>query len=364
MTASLAALLGPPPPSAAEFRARVDQALAGVVEAHRSLAADISPDLGPVLDALLDFLRAGGKRLRPMLCYWGWRGAGGRDGDEVVPAAAALELFHAFALIHDDVIDDSDRRRGHPTVHHRFATLHQDSGWHGCPRQFGLSAAVLLGDFGLSWCEELFARCTAAPPCVAVATRLFRLLRTEALAGQYLDVLEQASGDGDPARAAAVVRYKTAKYTVERPLQIGAALAGGSPAMLDRLSEFGLPLGEAFQLRDDVLGVFGDPAETGKPVGDDLRQGKQTLLVTLARRRADAAQLATIRDLFGRPDLSRSGVDQLRAVLVKTGARAEVESQIQRYRCAALEACRRLPVTAEARHALADIAQAATDRAR
>jgi geranylgeranyl diphosphate synthase type I len=364
MTATLAALLGPPSPTPAEFRARLDEALAGFVEARRPLATGISPDLGPVLDALLDFLGAGGKRLRPMLCYWGWRGAGGRDGDDVVPAAAAVELFHAFALIHDDVIDESDRRRGRPTVHHRFAALHRDSGWHGCPRQFGLSAAVLLGDIGLSWCEELFAQCGGPPPSVAAATALFRLLRTEALAGQYLDVLEQASGDGDPARAAAIVRYKTAKYTVERPLQIGAALAGGSPAMLDRLSEFGLPLGQAFQLRDDVLGVFGDPAQTGKPVGDDLRQGKQTLLVTLARHRADATQLATIRDLFGRPDLTRTGVDRLRAVLVETGALSEVESQIGRYRCDALEACRRLPVAAEARHALADIARAATDRLR
>jgi geranylgeranyl diphosphate synthase type I len=363
MTASLAALIAPPPPSAAEFRTRVDDALVGVVDAHRPLAADISPDLTPVLDVLLDFLRSGGQRLRPMLCYWGWRGAGGRDAEEVVPAAAALELFHAFARIHDGVIDGGDRRRGRPTMHRRLAALHQDSGWQGCPKQFGMSVAVLLGNIGLSWCEELFARCAAGQPSMAVATRLFRLLRIEVMAGQYLDVLEQADGAGDPVRAAAVVRYKTARYTVERPLQIGAALAGAPPELLDRLSEFGLPLGEAFQLRDDVRGVFGDAAETGKPVGDDLRQGRQTLLVTLARQRADAGQLAVLRDLFGQPQLSRGGVDRLRAVLVQTGALGEVETQIRRQLRAALDALHRLPVTAEARHALADIARVATDRA-
>src|SRR5882724_9853421 len=173
MTASLAPA-GPAPLSAAEFRARVDEALVAVVDAHRPLAAEIGPDVEPFLDVLLDFLRAGGTRLRSMLCYWGWRGAGGRDPDELVPAAAAVELFHAFALVQDDVMDDSDRRRGHPTVRCRFAAAHRDAGWQGDASRFGMSAAVLLGYIALSWCEELFARCTAPPAALATATRLFR----------------------------------------------------------------------------------------------------------------------------------------------------------------------------------------------
>ncbi|MFD0528010.1 polyprenyl synthetase family protein [Kitasatospora arboriphila] len=247
------------------------------------------PQLGPVSEALRDFLLDGGKRLRPAFCYWGWRGAGGSaDHPGIADAAAALELLQASALVHDDLMDRSDTRRGLPSVHRRFEGLHRENGWRGDREQYGASAAVLLGDLLLIWCDELFQSSGLPDDAVRAAKPVFDLMRTEVMVGQYLDVLEPVAGDSADAgaldRAQTVLHYKSAKYTIERPLQVGALLAGAGPGLVEAYGAFGLPLGEAFQLRDDLLGVFGDPAVTGKPAGDDLREGKRTLLVAHAMR--------------------------------------------------------------------------------
>ena len=264
------------PVDRAALRPRVEKALAVFLADRREHMAAIDTGLAPMADAVESFVLGGGKRLRPAFAYWGYRGAGGEDRDEVVTALASLELVQASALMHDDLMDASDTRRGEPAVHRRFAMLHDRAGWQGGADGFGAAAAILLGDLCLVWSDELLHASGLDPVTVARARPVFDLMRTEVMIGQYLDVLTQASADTSVQRASQVARFKSAKYTVEHPLLLGAALADAPAELSAAYSAFGLPLGEAFQLRDDVLGVFGDPAATGKPAGDDLREGKRT----------------------------------------------------------------------------------------
>ncbi|TAK71094.1 MAG: polyprenyl synthetase family protein [Actinomycetota bacterium] len=346
---------------AADLRVRVQQHLDGVLAAHLPALGEISPDLLPLLAALRDLL-AGGKRLRPAFCYWGWRGAGQPDCDQVVAAAASLELLHACALLHDDVMDGSDTRRGQPAAHRRFAALHDRQAWQGSADRFGVGAAILLGDLCLSWADEVLLGCGLPGARLAAAKRVYDTMRTELMAGQYLDLLEQARCTATVEGASRVMRFKTAKYTVERPLHLGAALAGGSAALLTAYSEYGLPLGEAFQLRDDVLGVFGDPQRTGKPAGDDLREGKQTMLVAFALAAADARQASRLQQLLGDPGLSDAGVDSARELIVATGALDLVERRIAQLADRAVAALETGPVAAESAAALRELAAVATVR--
>jgi geranylgeranyl diphosphate synthase type I len=349
------------PLDAEDLRARVHKVIDGFLQRQQPILRGISEDLGPVVDALVELLH-GGKRLRPAFCYWGWRGAGGGDGEEIVTAATSLELFQACALTHDDVMDGSDTRRGLPSVHRRFATTHRAAGWRGSPDAFGTGAAILLGDMCLTWSDQLFYESGLPAAALARARPVFDLMRTEVMVGQYLDLLEQALGGGSAERAMRVVRFKSAKYTVERPLHLGALLAGAGPEMRTAYSEFGLPLGEAFQLRDDILGVFGDPAETGKPAGDDLREGKRTVLVATALALARGPQAAIIETYLGDPTLDVAGVARLREVIVETGALAETERLIDQLTGRALDALERSLVTGSARGVLAGLALAATTR--
>ena len=251
---------------------------------------------------------AGGKRFRAAFCHWGYRAV---EPDPVDPTAllracAAFELLHASALAHDDLMDASDTRRGRPATHRGFAAEHRDAGWRGDPEQYGAAGAILLGDLLLGWADELVRRCGLPWDRVDPALDLFDRCRSEVIAGQFLDVSVQARGHADVETAMTVLRYKSAKYSIERPLHVGAALAGAGPEILAALSAFGLPLGEAFQLRDDLLGVFGDPATTGKPAGDDLVEGKRTVLVALALDAAPADDAALLDRSLGSP-LSRGG---------------------------------------------------------
>jgi geranylgeranyl diphosphate synthase type I len=307
-------------------------------------------------------LLSGGKRLRPAFGYWAWRGAGMPDDDRMVVAAAALELFQASAIIHDDVMDRSDIRRGRPAVHRRFATLHQEAGWRSDQEAFGGGAAILVGDLCLSWSDEMFFGSRLAPERLVQARPIFDEMRTELMGGQYLDLLEQAVGGGSVARSRRVIQYKSARYSVLRPLQLGATLAGGSRQLCAAYDAYALPLGEAFQLRDDVLGVYGDPAETGKPAGDDLREGKRTLLIAYALERATPAQAATVRRHLGDPRLDPHGVQALREVVVDTGALDRVEWLVAELVEQAQGALARADVTPEARTVLEGLVLAATAR--
>lgn len=337
--------------------ALVEQRLEELFSAERARWSEVDRDLDVPLEALRSYVLSGGKRLRPSFCYWAFIGAGGTAGaPAVIDAGAALEMLHTSALVHDDVIDASARRHGADTVHVTFAKAHDAAGWAGSGPRFGEGMAILAGDLAMVYSSRLMA----GKPAEALA--VFEEMRLEVNMGQYLDVLGAAQGLDPPTgtaadRARRICRYKTAKYTVERPLHLGAALAAPDRVaeLAGPLSAFGLPLGEAFQLRDDLLGVFGDPEVTGKPVGDDLREGKPTLLAGLAfERGGGAARLLTRR--FGSPDLTLDEVRAMQDVIVETGARAQVERAIEvllEQSTAALEA---LPLASAALSALGELA--------
>jgi len=355
---------GPSSPlDVADLRARVQRVVDEVLAYESGVLSRVSPDLDPLMQAL-GALLSGGKRLRPAFAYWGWRGAGGDrvDDEAALRAAASLEFLQACALIHDDVMDGSDTRRGLPAAHRRFAGVHREAGWLGSHETFGIGAAILLGDLCLSWADEVLLTADFSPEALRRAKTVYDEMRTELMAGQYLDLLEQARGGGSVDRALTVVRYKSAKYTIERPLHLGAALAGATPEVFDAYSGYGLPLGEAFQLRDDVLGVFGDPAETGKPAGDDLREGKRTVLIAIAVERSTPAQAEVIRRYLGDPGLGSDGVEALRQIIEDTGALAHTETLIGELLRHSLESLETTAVDEEAREVLTGLAYAATRR--
>ncbi|MEU2718562.1 polyprenyl synthetase family protein [Streptomyces sp. NPDC007205] len=284
--------------------------------------------------ALSDFLHAGGKRLRPMLCVLGWHAAGGAADPPpaVLQVAAALEMFHAFCLIHDDVMDASDTRRGRPTVHRALAGHYAHSRTRQHAARLGDAAAILTGDLALCWSDELIHTAGLNAGRLTRILAVLHVMRTEAMYGQYLDITTTGTPSTDLDRALAITRYKTAKYTVERPLHLGALLAGADDNLLTALTDYALPLGEAFQLRDDLLGVFGDPSVTGKSRLDDLREGKHTALVAIALRDATPHQAEVLRRLLGRPDLTEDDAASIRDIFTATRARAQVEDLISQRR--------------------------------
>jgi geranylgeranyl diphosphate synthase, type I len=346
-----------------DLRARVEKALAVFLAGQRMVLLGIDPALNQVADAIEAFVLGRGKRLRPAFAYCGFRGAGGQDSDNVVAAVSALELVQASALIHDDVMDGSDTRRGEPSVHRRFGATHIGYGWRGDPAGFGSAAAILLGDLCLAWSDELLHTSGLDPGALARVRPVFDLMRTEVVAGQYLDVHAQATADTSVQRAAVIARYKSAKYTVERPLLMGAAIADADEPVRAAYSAYGLPLGEAFQLRDDILGVFGDPTRTGKPAGDDLREGKRTHLVALAVAAAPPSAVAELHRLLGDATLDAEGVDRLREIIVTSGALAETERRITELAERAVAALATAELDPIAGQMLDEMARVATVRA-
>jgi len=345
-----------------DLRAQVDSRLREFVERHLPATGDT--EFEP-LRAAAEELLSGGKRLRPAFCYWGWRGAGGGEVPAIFTAAASLELLQASALVHDDVMDRSDVRRGMPAAHRRFETLHEKSGWHGSAEQFGEGAAILLGNLLLIWSGQMWRTSGLPPASLAAAQPVHDHMRTELMCGQYLDLLEQAHGENTFESALRVALYKSGKYSVEQPLRLGLVLAAGrrEPWMDELCTTYGTRIGIAFQLRDDILGVFGDPAATGKPAGDDLREGKRTMLVARTLAAASPADARTVRHLLGDPGLDEAGVAALREIIERTGALRECEEMIGDYLGEALASLERAPITPEARDALAELAVAATSRA-
>ena len=349
------------------YRGQLSRELGEFLAEQQSVLREVSMESLPLLSAV-SALAQGGKRLRALLNYWGWRGAGGAELDEAaVRSGVALELFQSAALIHDDIIDRSDTRRGAPSVHRRFSTAHDDAAWHLDGTHFGTSAAILAGDLCLSLSEEMFSAVGARAAHATRARRIFNRMRTEVMAGQYLDILEEVVGPThEPERAVVrarnILRYKSAKYTTEHPLTLGGALAGASEELLEWYSRFALPLGEAFQLRDDVLGVFGDPAQTGKPAGDDLREGKRTVLIAYSLTLGGPAAQEAIAAGLGREDLDNDGVSRLRDLIQDSGALAATETLIDGHTQAAFGALEQMPVDDVARAALRSLAHAAVTR--
>jgi geranylgeranyl diphosphate synthase type I len=330
------------PPALTDIACRVDAAIIACLDADAARWSALDADLAAPLASLRALVLAGGKRLRPAFCYWGFVGSGGSPEDQAaIDAGAALELLHTFALIHDDVMDGSALRHGTEAVHVEHSKRHARAGWWGDPDRFGMGVAILAGDLAFVYSDRFLA--AAAPPARAV----FDELRLEVNVGQYLDLLGTARHSADPALARRICQYKSGKYTIERPLHLGAALAAPDrfEETAEALSAYGLPLGEAFQLKDDLLGVFGDAAITGKPVGEDLREGKPTLLHALARESATGASLRLLDCRFGAPDLSPDEIGELQEVFERTGARARVEAIVDALVDDALAAAARLPLT-------------------
>jgi geranylgeranyl diphosphate synthase type I len=358
-----------PQPGTPAFVTAVENTLTSFFTTRRPTTERLGPVFVEATDALEQFVLRGGKRTRPAFAWTGWLGAGGdphaSEATAVLTACSALELVQACALIHDDIIDSSRTRRRFPTVHVDFEQRHRGRGWAGDSAHFGASVAILVGDLALSWADDMVHASGLAPAAIARFAPVWADMRTEVLGGQLLDINGEAGGDESVEAALRINRYKTAAYTVERPLHLGAAIAAADQQLIEAYRRFGTAIGIAFQLRDDLLGVFGDPAVTGKPSGDDLREGKRTVLLAEALRRADetdAAAAALLRSSIG-TDLSAEQVQRLRALLAELGAVDEVERRIAELTDSGLAAIEASSATPVAKERLRAMAQAATERA-
>ncbi|MFM7014366.1 MAG: polyprenyl synthetase family protein [Actinomycetota bacterium] len=328
--------------------------------------AAISDDLEPLVDYTQTLLQ-GGKRFRALFCYWSWVGhlattppqsaaQKAASAEAMVGIGAALEMFHAAALVHDDLLDQSDTRRGQPAVHKRFESLHSNSNWAGSPERFGIAGSVLVGDLMLGWSSEIFGQALLGSPNNEISASCrdeFSKMRVEVMAGQYLDIVEENAAitravEDAVGRANNVILYKSAKYSIEAPLLIGAAFAGANEDQLRAISAFGVPLGMAFQLRDDVLGVFGDPAITGKPAGDDLREGKRTVLVGYTRASLSNSVGRLFDEMLSSRELTDEQVGFLQQTIIGSGALDKVERTITALSDQAMEALARIQIDSQA----------------
>ncbi|MEA2973284.1 MAG: geranylgeranyl diphosphate synthase, type [Actinomycetota bacterium] len=337
------------PPSLGAIAARVEDRIRVVLDEELARWAAVDAELIEPFEALRELVLAGGKRLRPAFCHWAFVGAGGDPADRtVVDAGAALELLHTFALIHDDIMDGSPTRRAMDTIHVQFEARHARDGWRGEGRRFGEGVAILAGDLAFVYADRMLAGAPRA------AMEVFTELRIEVNVGQYLDLVGTARGRVAEDAARRICRFKSGKYTIERPLHLGAALAGRLPELGGPLSAYGLPLGEAFQLRDDLLGVFGDDTVTGKPVGEDLREGKPTVLYALAAEAVGGP--GTALDRYGGADLTDEEIVALQEILVDTGAVKLLETRIDAQVETAVAALEHAALSDEAVAALAELA--------
>lgn len=337
---------------------RIDAVLDSSVDQLQRTWTVVDPDLQPVFDEIRRLVMGGGKRLRPQFAHWGWVGAGG-DPESRVPdkVGAAIELLHATALFHDDVIDDAATRRGRPTTHRRIADEHSRNGWSGESRRFGEGVAVLIGDVTYVISDSLMDGLSPS------ARGIWHDLRLEMNIGQYLDTLGSARRERRLEVAERICRLKSAKYTIERPLHLGAVAADATAgvALMPMFSAYGLPLGDAFQMRDDILGAFGDPDLTGKPVGGDFREGKPTPMLARAVNLATPDQRAVL-DLVGTPELDDESVASIQQVVVDTGALEETENVIRALRDEAINALDASRLNGDAHGALVQLADAVTRR--
>ncbi|MGW0044457.1 polyprenyl synthetase family protein [Rhodococcus sp. NPDC003348] len=353
-----------PPDSTTSVPAAVESALRTFFDSRRPITDNIGGTFSDAAAALEAFVLRGGKRVRPAFAWTGWLGAGGDehgpDAAAVLRVCSALELVQACALVHDDIIDSSATRRGFPTLHVEFADRHRVGGWSGDPAKFGESVAILLGDLALAWADDLIRESGVDADAQARIARVWSAMRTEVLGGQYLDVSTEVTGDESVAAALRINRYKTAAYTIERPLHLGAALAGADDALIAAYREFGTDIGIAFQLQDDLLGVFGDPEVTGKPSGDDLREGKRTVLFAEALVRADASDPGTadfLRRGIG-ADLNDDQVHRMRQVITDLGAVEAVQARIDELTTTGLRALDASSATEAAKASLREMAVA------
>jgi geranylgeranyl diphosphate synthase, type I len=378
--ATAESVLDPQNPLSQGFREAISAELTAFLAEQATVLESVGPELVPV-QLMASQLLCGGKRLRPAFCVWGYVAAAGRPDEielrSLLTAAASLDVLHGSALVHDDVMDASDLRRGRPAAHRQFEALHANAGWLGDSESFGRAGAIVLGDLLIMWSAQMLHAAGLDRTVLERALPIVEAMRTEVTCGQYLDIVAQAhplrqrAPAIDSVRpsielalddASRVVEYKAARYTVQRPAQIGAALGGGDDELYYALGAYGSPLGRAFQFRDDLLGVFGDPQLTGKPSGDDLREGKRTVLIAHAYAHADPAGQKLLLQRLGDPNLTPEGVVELQQVIVESGAREAVEQMITEGYERAIRALQDADVTDEGRAGLTALAEAAVRR--
>ena len=316
------------------FRKHLEDRMQELLADYQQRASNIAQSSTPLVTSIANLVE-NGKRLRALLAWWGWQGAGGdADDPRIIDAGVSLELFQAAALIHDDILDRSDTRRGQRSVHKGFEKLHQEQRWAQDGAHFGVSAAILAGDLALGLSEEVFSTTADATAFASPAREAFNAMRFEVMTGQYLDIVAEANIPDDPEtaleQARTVLQYKSAHYSAVWPFEIGGILAGADETTLKTYREFSLPLGLAFQLGDDLLGVFGDPELTGKPSGDDLVEGKRTELVAHALKNLDHTKAQMLNNFLMRPESSPHSVAEIQHLVENSGAKATVETEIQR----------------------------------
>ena len=346
-------------PVADALSTRVTDALIAFIASERP---HVEPEAHPLLDELEAVIGAGGKRLRPRFCYWGHLAAGGRDGEEIVRVGAALELLHTFAVIQDDVMDRSPLRRNRATTFRALAELSAGVPHRGDPKRFGLSAAILTGLLGFVLADRLLHSAEFDASALERAADRYDRMRTGAIAGQYLDLLAAYRGTADETTARRIGVLKSGGYSVADPLAIGALLATDDVRVIDALERYGRPLGEAFQIRDDVLGVFGDPAETGKDRDGDLREGKQTVLLAKTHELASPHEERLLDQLVGDPDLDPDDGDRIRTIITSSGALQATNDLIDALAAAAGAALDDPILDRVGADALAELARDATAR--
>lgn len=380
LVTSADAVLDPEAPLAQAFRDAVSAEITAFLTEQSSVLDSMGPELVPV-HLMASQMLCGGKRMRPAFCVWGYVAAVGIPTDfdlkPLLAAAGSLDVLHVSALVHDDLMDSSDLRRGRPAAHRQFEALHANAGWLGDSAAFGKAGAILLGDLLVMWSAQMLHGAGVDQSALERTLPIVEAMRTEVTCGQYLDMVAQAHplrqrapaiGSLRPTielaldDASRVVEYKAARYTVQRPCQIGAALGGGNDELYFALGAYGSPLGRAFQFRDDLLGVFGDPQITGKPAGDDLREGKRTVLVAHAYAHASEAGQKLLLHRLGDPDLDEAGINELQQVITESGAREAVESMINENHERALKALHDTEITEEGRTGLTALAEAAVRR--
>jgi geranylgeranyl diphosphate synthase type I len=344
------------------IRTAVNQALADFIKEGKQYLSEIGPELDPVAREIEKFLLSNGKRLRPIFAITGFLAAGGSLNRILINACSSLELIHVCALIHDDVMDHSDTRRGAPSIHKIFESIHVQQKLSGSATQFGNAAAILMGDLALVWSAQMLHKSGVHIEQLSKALPFYDEMRVELMAGQYLDIFEQSLASQSIERSLKVARFKSGKYTIERPLHFGSSLVNNSEKLLSAFSAYGIPLGEAFQLRDDLLGVFGDPAKTGKPSGDDLKEGKRTALIAAVMERANPSESKLLDSVIGDPNLSEDDISKIQEIIRSTGALSHIESLISKLAERALNALAFEGFTKIGKDLMTELVQISTNR--
>jgi geranylgeranyl diphosphate synthase type I len=331
------------------FRQRLDDRLSAWFSDKAQTIGQFAPEAEELLHTLSDLVLSGGKRLRPALVYYTYRGCGGTEDESVFPLALATEFLHTYLLVHDDIMDHAELRRGRPAAHVRFRDLHREQGWRGDAEHYGKAVAILVGDLAHVYALEAFSRAAAGSPHQAELARSFFALEEEVIVGQHLEMRVALLKEVEERTLEEVLQLKSGRYSVERPIQLGALQAGTPPDQLAALSRYGAAVGEAFQLQDDVLGMFGDPDKVGKPVGGDLIEGKLTFLAHYALQMTAADERSLVEQALGNPDLSPEDIDRVCQVMRQCGALDRVRQLIGERLATAREALEQIDLEADSK---------------